>query len=88
MTFTTLPDPSTELRRRYTIYSAARLRLPAAQLLRGVLAGWAIKTLGEIVMTPTTYIAVGFLKRAEGIDYYDTDTNFNPFIVTRRDSRV
>ncbi len=31
-------------------------------------------------MTPLTYLAVGFLKRAESEDYYDRGTNFNPFV--------
>jgi hypothetical protein len=30
-------------------------------------------------MTPVTYLVVAFLKRAENEDYYDKDTNFNPF---------
>jgi hypothetical protein len=30
-------------------------------------------------MTPLTYGAVGFLKRAEGQDHFDLDTNFTPF---------
>jgi hypothetical protein len=30
-------------------------------------------------MTPVTYRVVRFLKRAEQEDYYDRDTNFNPF---------
>ncbi len=33
----------------------------------------------ETVFTPITYQVVGFLKRAEHEDYYDRDTNFNPF---------
>jgi uncharacterized integral membrane protein (TIGR00697 family) len=33
----------------------------------------------EIVFTPVTYAVVGFLKRAEKEDYYDRDTDFNPF---------
>jgi queuosine precursor transporter len=28
-----------------------------------------------------TYLVVGFLKRAENEDYYDRDTDFNPFAV-------
>lgn len=35
----------------------------------------------EALMTPVTYAAVGVLKRAEREDYYDRDTNFNPFVV-------
>lgn len=33
----------------------------------------------EALLTPATYAVVGFLKRAEHEDYYDKDTNFNPF---------
>ncbi len=33
----------------------------------------------ETVMTPVTYAAVHWLKRSEQVDYYDTDTRFNPF---------
>jgi hypothetical protein len=32
-----------------------------------------------VVFTPVTYKVVGFLKRAEKEDYYDRDTDFNPF---------
>jgi queuosine precursor transporter len=33
----------------------------------------------EVVFTPITYAVVGWLKRAEQEDYYDTNTDFNPF---------
>ncbi len=33
----------------------------------------------EVLFTPVTYKVVGWLKRAEGVDYYDRDTNFSPF---------
>ncbi|MBM4426179.1 MAG: queuosine precursor transporter [Chloroflexi bacterium] len=33
----------------------------------------------EVLMTPLTYVVVRVLKRAEDEDYYDRDTNFNPF---------
>ena len=32
----------------------------------------------EVLATPLTYAAVRFLKKAEGIDHYDKNTNFNP----------
>lgn len=35
----------------------------------------------EALMTPVTYLVVGALKRAENEDYYDRDTDFNPFAV-------
>jgi uncharacterized integral membrane protein (TIGR00697 family) len=40
---------------------------------------YLFKTGWEIVMTPVTYRIVGFLKKAEGEDYYDTHTDFTPF---------
>ena len=40
---------------------------------------FAFKVCVEIVMTPVTYVAVAFLKRAEGEDYYDRQTDFTPF---------
>jgi uncharacterized integral membrane protein (TIGR00697 family) len=37
------------------------------------------KTLVEVAFLPITYRVVAFLKRAENEDYYDRDTDFNPF---------
>jgi queuosine precursor transporter len=44
-----------------------------------VLSQFIVKTLVETFFTPVTYAVVGFLKRAEGEDYYDRDTDFTPF---------
>lgn len=33
----------------------------------------------EALMTPVTYLVVNFLKRSEREDFYDVNTNFNPF---------
>ena len=52
----------------------ANAALPALML-----AQFLAKTLVEVAFTPATYAAVGYLKRAEGIDHFDRDTNFNPF---------
>jgi uncharacterized integral membrane protein (TIGR00697 family) len=49
------------------------------QLLLVVIAQYFLKTGWEIVMTPVTYKIVAFLKHKENEDYYDRDTNFNPF---------
>jgi uncharacterized integral membrane protein (TIGR00697 family) len=40
---------------------------------------WLFKVLVEVLMTPATYLAVAWLKRAEGEDYFDTHTDFTPF---------
>jgi uncharacterized integral membrane protein (TIGR00697 family) len=55
--------------------------LPGDVLVAGILMGWLLKSVVEIVMMPITYVVVRHLKAAEGIDYYDYDTNFNPFII-------
>ena len=55
--------------------------LPQRFLLRALLMGWAAKVVVEVVMLPVSYCVVAFLKRAEAVDYYDYDTNFNPFLV-------
>jgi queuosine precursor transporter len=45
-----------------------------------VMAGsqWLVKSAYETLVTPLTYLAVNFLKRAEREDFYDRKTNFNP----------
>lgn len=42
-------------------------------------SGYVVKVLYEAAATPVTYLVVNFLKKAEGVDLYDTDTDFNPF---------
>ncbi len=53
--------------------------LPNGVLLPSILVGWLGKSLVGLVMLPFTYPIVRYLKRTEGIDYYDYATNFNPF---------
>jgi uncharacterized integral membrane protein (TIGR00697 family) len=48
-------------------------------LLWVLLTQWGLKVAWEAALTPATYAVVGFLKRREGIDVYDTDTDFTPF---------
>ena len=40
---------------------------------------WVLKVSWEVLLTPFTYVVVGWLKRAEGVDVFDEGTNFNPF---------
>ena len=47
-----------------------------------IVSNYIFKCGVEAVFTPLTYLVVNFLKRAENEDYYDRDTNFNPFLVT------
>lgn len=43
------------------------------------LTQWALKTAWEALLTPVTYAVVGFLKRREGVEVFDTGTDFSPF---------
>ena len=43
------------------------------------LTNYLFKVGVEALMTPVTYAVVGWLKRSEQEDYYDTNTRFNPF---------
>jgi uncharacterized integral membrane protein (TIGR00697 family) len=54
---------------------------PTAELVKVSLIEWGAKTLYEALATPITYLVVGFLKAREGVDVYDIDTKFNPFLV-------
>ena len=49
------------------------------QVISVMIGNYFIKVLWEVLATPFTYIIVNFLKRAEHEDYYDRDTDFNPF---------
>jgi len=52
---------------------------PVSVILNLIVSGYVIKVVYETLMTPATYAVVNFLKRAEGVDYFDRGTNFNPF---------
>jgi queuosine precursor transporter len=52
---------------------------PPEQLWQVVISQWLIKTAWEALLTPVTYQVVGFLKRREGVDVFDTHTDFSPF---------
>ncbi len=49
------------------------------QLISVMIGNYFIKVLWEVVATPLTYLIVGFLKKAEHEDFYDKETDFNPF---------
>ena len=48
-------------------------------LLHVVLFNWLFKVAVEVLLTPLTYVVVGWLKRTEGEDYFDVGTDFTPF---------
>jgi uncharacterized integral membrane protein (TIGR00697 family) len=64
-------------------YPVAFLGIWENDLVWKVMIGnYFLKVAWEVFMTPFTYRIVGFLKKAEGEDYFDHRTNFSPFNVT------
>jgi len=53
--------------------------LPNSLLVTIIISNYIFKVGVEALFTPATYAVVGFLKRKEGVDEYDKETNFNPF---------
>jgi len=56
--------------------------MPAGVLVGAIATQWLVKSAYEAAATPVTYLIVGYLKRADGVDHYDRDTRFNPLAVT------
>lgn len=52
-------------------------------VLTVIVTNWALKVLWEAALTPVTYLVVGKLKAAEGVDLFDLDTDFSPFASSR-----
>jgi len=53
--------------------------LPGVDKLWLILSQYVLKVSYEVLATPFTYIAAGFLKRKEGVDVYDYKTKFTVF---------
>ena len=52
------------------------------QVLTVMVTNWGLKVLWEVVLTPVTYAVVGWLKAREGVEVFDTGTDFSPFAKT------
>ena len=55
--------------------------MPTSLLVAIIVSNYVFKVGVEVLFTPITYAIVNFLKRKEHEDYYDKNTNFNPFAV-------
>ncbi len=53
-----------------------------------IVSNYIFKVSIEVLFTPVTYRIVAFLKRTENEDYYDRDTNFNPFALSQEAASV
>ncbi len=50
-------------------------------VIKIIISNYLFKTGFETLVTPLTYLVINTLKRVENEDYYDVDTDFNPFRV-------
>jgi uncharacterized integral membrane protein (TIGR00697 family) len=55
--------------------------LPFSSILRVTVSMYLLKVAYEAAATPLTYLAVNWLKKKEGVDFYDRGTDFNPFAI-------
>lgn len=53
--------------------------LPSMMIWQMILTIYLFKLIYELIMLPMTYLVTEYLKRADKIDYYDSETKFNPF---------
>jgi len=53
--------------------------LPARLLWSVIVSNYLFKCSVEVVLTPVTYLVVGFLKKSENADVYDHGVNYSPF---------
>ena len=54
-------------------------KLDAGTIVSLIVNSYLFKVIYEVLATPLTYWVVNSLKRAEGVDTFDFDTNFSPF---------
>ena len=57
--------------------------VPGNGLVTLIVSQWLVKSAYETLATPLTYAVVGYLKRSESMDTFDTSTNFSPFAWSR-----
>lgn len=70
------------------IMTVAFWSYPVRTVLTLIGSAYAAKVLYEVLATPLTYLVVGALKKAEGVDTFDRGTDFNPFHLSGRGARA
>jgi len=64
----------------FVVVASAFGVFPWSLFLTLTVTNYLFKVGVEALMTPVTYAAVNALKKVEQEDYYDRETNFNPFV--------
>lgn len=53
--------------------------LPLPAIFQMLMLNYVFKVGYEVVTLPAAYLLIGYLKKSDNIDYYDFQTNYNPF---------
>ncbi len=53
-----------------------------SQMLPNIALSYSYKLLWNVSLISVIYLVTGFLKKKEGVDVYDYDTDYNPFIIS------
>jgi uncharacterized integral membrane protein (TIGR00697 family) len=61
-------------------------KIPFLELIHMMYAGYFWKILFAVILVFPAWLIVKYLKKSEQIDYYDFNTNFNPFKVSLNNS--
>lgn len=62
------------------IFMAFYKALPDSILINLLVTAYAKKIICQIMLLPLTFYLIALLKKKEGVDIYDYDTKFNPFL--------
>lgn len=62
------------------IFIAFYKALPDATLITLLMAAYTKKIICQIVLLPIAFYLINLLKKSEGMDVYDYETKFNPFL--------
>ena len=68
----------------FVAYGIGANAYPSDVLWNIIQTNYLYKVALEVILTPVTYVVVRGLKRAEGLDHFDHNTDFNPFKLTER----
>ena len=61
-------------------------KMPTMDLIKMMVSGYTWKMFFAIILVFPAWMLVKFLKKAENIDHYDINTNYNPFILGLSDT--
>lgn len=65
----------------YPLAFGGLLAFPWTLIFKVMASNYFLKVMWEVIATPITYKIVAYLKRVEKENYFDSKTNFNPFVI-------